>query len=135
MSAHTASIYHLFVTPLGGRHHGPLHQHVRHGHDHPPALHRAGDEGADQPPGAGRRGRELHDAVTAPDLLGQAVLLNGEELALTGGALPSLDGVRQNDVQLEPLSYAFVRFEAGQAGGWPAEPDEFKEGYRWRNDF
>ena len=34
MSAHTASIYHLFVTPLGGRHHGPLHQHVRHGHDH-----------------------------------------------------------------------------------------------------
>ena len=56
-------------------------------------------------------------------------------LELAGAALPSLDGVRQNDVRLEPLSYAFVRFEAGQAGGWPAEPDEFKEGYRWRNDF
>ena len=51
--------------------------------------------------------------MTAPDRLAQAVLPNGEELALSGGALPSLDGARQNDVRLEPLSYAFVRFEAG----------------------
>jgi heparanase 1 len=58
------------------------------------------------------RGHEVY-AVTAPDLLGQVVLLNGEELALTGGALPVLRGKRRDEVRLEPLSYAFVRFDAG----------------------
>ena len=58
------------------------------------------------------RGRELY-AVTAPDPLGQTVLLSGEVLALSGGALPPLRGVRREEVRLEPLSYAFVSFEAG----------------------
>jgi hypothetical protein len=58
------------------------------------------------------RGREVY-AVTAPDPLGGAVLLNGEELALSGESLPALRGVRQDEVRLAPLSYAFVRFEAG----------------------
>jgi len=51
--------------------------------------------------------------VTATDLLGQAMPLNGQELALTGGALPVLRGVRRDEVRLEPLSYAFVRFDPG----------------------
>jgi len=61
-------------------------------------------------PGLEGRGREVY-AVTAPDPLGQTVLLNGEELALSGGRLPALRGVRRDEVRLEPLSYAFVRFE------------------------
>ena len=63
-------------------------------------------------PGLEGRGREVY-AVTAPDFLGGVVLLNGEVLALSGGALPALRGVRRDEVRLEPLSYAFVRFEAG----------------------
>ncbi len=58
------------------------------------------------------RGREVY-GVTAPDLLGQAVLLNGEELALSGRTLPKLRGVRQDEVRLEPLSHTFVRFDPG----------------------
>ena len=60
----------------------------------------------DFPERDGRR-RELY-AVTALDPLGRTVLLNGERLAL-----PVLRGVQQDEVRLEPLSYAFVRLEAG----------------------
>jgi hypothetical protein len=63
-------------------------------------------------PGLDGREREVY-ALTAPDLLGQTVLLNGEELALSGGLLPALRGVRRDEVRLEPLSYAFVVFAPG----------------------
>jgi heparanase 1 len=58
-------------------------------------------------------------AVTAPDLLGQAVFLNGVELELaTGGRLPEMPGVpeparREAAIGLHPLSYVFLRFQPG----------------------
>jgi len=58
-------------------------------------------------------------AVTAPDLLGQAVLLKGVELKLAGdGALPETPGGLQPAsaeaaVRIHPLSYTFIRFDPG----------------------
>ena len=58
-------------------------------------------------------------AVTAPDVLGRTVLLNGAALSLVGGrALPDLRGAWREGtgvpaVRIHPLSYAFVVFPAG----------------------
>jgi len=58
-------------------------------------------------------------AVNAPDLLGQAVLLNGVELKLAaGGSLPETRGSQhlagaEVVVSIHPLSYTFIRFRPG----------------------
>lgn len=58
-------------------------------------------------------------AVTAPDLMGQAVLLNGFELKLaTSGTLPDTPAAQQPAlagavVEIHPLSYTFIRFPPG----------------------